>query len=108
MPVAARENTRTAKKGAAELMEELNADTAKLHAWIRTQANSPAQRPWFADTSDARGELALGQGCRQSAEDAAASLALARDQSLSSSRLPRSPGMPKSSRSRPPTGRAFC
>ena len=61
MSVAAREPTRTSKKSAAELMDELNADTAKLHAWIRTQANAPAQRPWFADTSDSRGQLGSGR-----------------------------------------------
>jgi hypothetical protein len=42
------------KLSAAELMDEMNVDVAKLHAWIRTQANAPAQRPWFADTSEAR------------------------------------------------------
>jgi len=61
MSAAARETARDAKKSAAELMDELNADTAKLHAWIRTQANSPAQRPWFADTSESRGQLASGR-----------------------------------------------
>jgi gentisate 1,2-dioxygenase len=49
------------KLSAAELMDEMNADVAKLHAWIRTQANAPAQRPWFADTSEATGELAKGR-----------------------------------------------
>ena len=49
------------KLSAAEMMDEMNADVAKLHAWIRTQANSPAQRPWFADTSEAQGELARGR-----------------------------------------------
>ena len=58
MAVAIKDPARAAKKSAAELMEELNADTAKLHAWIRTQANAPAQRPWFADTSEAPGQLA--------------------------------------------------
>ena len=43
------------KESAAELMEQLNSETAKLHAWIRTQANSPAQRPWFADTGETGG-----------------------------------------------------
>jgi gentisate 1,2-dioxygenase len=36
---------------ARELMEQLNADAAKLNIWVRTQANSPAQRPWFTDTN---------------------------------------------------------
>jgi gentisate 1,2-dioxygenase len=35
---------------AREMMEQLNADAAKLNIWVRTQANSPAQRPWFTDT----------------------------------------------------------
>src|SRR5438105_1587282 len=61
MAVAIKDPARAAKKSAAELMEELNADTAKLHAWIRTQANAPAQRPWFADTSEAPGQLAKGR-----------------------------------------------
>jgi len=61
MSVAAREQTRAVKKSAAELMDELNADTARLHAWIRTQANAPAQRPWFADTSESRGQLGSGR-----------------------------------------------
>src|SRR5947199_8335198 len=60
MSVALKE-PRAAQKSVVELMDELNADTAKLHAWIRTQANSPAQRPWFADTSDSRGQLASGR-----------------------------------------------
>jgi gentisate 1,2-dioxygenase len=50
------------KPTAAELMEQLNTETAKLHAWIRTQANAPAQRPWFAETGvTAAGELAKGR-----------------------------------------------
>ena len=49
------------KLSAAEMMDEMNADVAKLHAWIRTQANAPAQRAWFADTSEAVGELAKGR-----------------------------------------------
>src|SRR3954470_11374645 len=49
------------KLSAAELMDEMNADVAKLNAWIRTQANAPAQRPWFADTSESSGELAKGR-----------------------------------------------
>ena len=30
-------------------MEKLNAEAAGLHIWLRTQANAPAQRPWFRD-----------------------------------------------------------
>ena len=47
---------------AAELMDQLNTETAKLNAWIRTQANSPAQRPWFADTGGATGTGELAKG----------------------------------------------
>ena len=61
MAAATREQAQLGKKSAAELMDEMNADTAKLHAWIRTQANAPAQRPWFADTSESRGELGKGR-----------------------------------------------
>jgi len=51
------------KVTAAELMEQLNGEAAKLHAWIRTQANAPAQRPWFTDTggTTGTGELAKGR-----------------------------------------------
>jgi gentisate 1,2-dioxygenase len=47
---------------AAELMDQLNTETAKLNAWIRTQANSPAQRPWFVDTGGATGTGDLAKG----------------------------------------------
>ncbi len=46
----------------AELLDRLNTETAKLNAWIRTQANSPAQRPWFADTGGATGTGDLAKG----------------------------------------------
>ena len=35
---------------AREAMERLNAEAAPLHIWLRTQANAPAQRPWFRET----------------------------------------------------------
>jgi gentisate 1,2-dioxygenase len=38
---------------ARELMEQLNAEAANMHFWLRTEMNSPAQRPWFSDTSGA-------------------------------------------------------
>jgi gentisate 1,2-dioxygenase len=50
------------KLSAAEQLEELNRETAKLHAWIRTQANAPAQRPWFTDTGGATGAGELAKG----------------------------------------------
>ena len=51
---------------AAEAMEQLNSETAKLNAWIRTEANAPAQRPWFTDTGGATGtgQLATGRVSR--------------------------------------------
>jgi hypothetical protein len=35
---------------AREAMEKLNAEAGGLHIWLRTQANAPAQRPWFKDS----------------------------------------------------------
>ena len=54
------------KLDAAALMDQLNTETAKLNAWIRVEANSPAQRPWFADTGGATGagQLATGRVSR--------------------------------------------
>jgi len=48
---------------AREAMERLNAEAGgRLHIWLRTQANAPAQRPWFRDTGlQASGELAAGR-----------------------------------------------
>jgi gentisate 1,2-dioxygenase len=48
--------------GAREAMERLNAEAGKLHIWLRTQANAPAQRPWFRDTGlAASGQIAAGR-----------------------------------------------
>ncbi len=48
--------------GAREAMERLNAEAAPLHIWLRTQANMPAQRPWFRETGlTASGRLAAGR-----------------------------------------------
>ena len=47
---------------AREAMERLNAEAGGLHIWLRTQANAPAQRPWFRDTElQTSGELASGR-----------------------------------------------
>ena len=35
---------------ARELMEAINAEAGKHNVWVRTQANAPAQRPWFSET----------------------------------------------------------
>jgi gentisate 1,2-dioxygenase len=47
---------------AREAMEQLNAEAAPLHIWLRTQANAPAQRPWFRETGLAiSGRIAAGR-----------------------------------------------
>ena len=43
-------------------MERLNDEAKPLHIWLRTQANAPAQQPWFCDTGlDEGGRLASGR-----------------------------------------------
>ncbi len=43
-------------------MEALNEAAAPLSIWLRTQANAPAQRPWFRDTAtETAGVLAPGR-----------------------------------------------
>jgi gentisate 1,2-dioxygenase len=47
---------------AREAMERLNAEAGGLHIWLRTQANAPAQRPWFRETGlQTSGGLAEGR-----------------------------------------------
>jgi gentisate 1,2-dioxygenase len=47
---------------AKEAMEQLNAEAGKLHIWLRTQANAPAQQPWFRDTGlETSGQVAAGR-----------------------------------------------
>ncbi len=47
---------------AREAMERLNAEAGKHHIWLRTQANAPAQRPWFRETGlEVGGALAAGR-----------------------------------------------
>jgi gentisate 1,2-dioxygenase len=47
---------------AREAMEALNVEASHLHIWLRTQANAPAQRPWFRETElAASGALAQGR-----------------------------------------------
>ena len=54
---------------AREAMERLNAEAAPLHIWLRTQANAPAQRPWFRETGlDAGGQVAARPGGRGPAQ----------------------------------------
>jgi gentisate 1,2-dioxygenase len=48
--------------GAREAMERRNAEAGRLHIWLRTQANAPAQRPWFRETGlAAGGQIAAGR-----------------------------------------------
>jgi gentisate 1,2-dioxygenase len=43
-------------------MARLNAEAAPLNIWLRTEANAPAQRPWFRETGlDASGQVASGR-----------------------------------------------
>ena len=61
MAKAVRDNARP-MLDAREAMERLNAEASKLHMWLRTQANAPAQRPWFRDTGlQGTGEIAGGR-----------------------------------------------
>jgi gentisate 1,2-dioxygenase len=47
---------------ARERMERLNTEAASLHIWLRTEANAPAQLPWFRDAGiEAGGRLAAGR-----------------------------------------------
>ena len=48
--------------GARQAMEQLNVEAGTLHIWLRTQANAPAQRPWFHETGlEAGGQMAAGR-----------------------------------------------
>ena len=47
---------------AREAMEQLNTEAGNLNIWLRTQANAPAQRPWFRDAEiDTAGSMASGR-----------------------------------------------
>ncbi|HEY0418814.1 MAG TPA: hypothetical protein VGC80_04780, partial [Acetobacteraceae bacterium] len=47
---------------AREMMEQLNTDAAKSFVWVRTQMNSPAQRPWFTDSGGVSGAGQMASG----------------------------------------------
>src|SRR3974390_1017400 len=47
---------------ARELMEQLNTDAAKSFVWVRTQMNSPAQRPWFTAAGGVSGAGQMASG----------------------------------------------
>ena len=49
--LATQENVAAKPIDAREAMERLNAEAGKFNIWLRTQANAPAQRPWFRDTA---------------------------------------------------------
>ena len=52
----------TPRLNAREAMESLNAEAGRFNIWLRTQANAPAQRPWFRDTQiEASGAVAAGR-----------------------------------------------
>ena len=56
---AAAKTQRPLPNKAREMMEAINVEAAKHHVWVRTQANSPAQRPWFSETAgEGSGQLA--------------------------------------------------
>jgi gentisate 1,2-dioxygenase len=47
---------------ARELMEAINTEAGKHNVWVRTQANAPAQKAWFSETSgEGSGQLATGR-----------------------------------------------
>ena len=76
MAVATHTQKEPAQKGAApeqtarpalsskarEMMEQLNTDAAKSFVWVRTQMNSPAQRPWFTDSGGVSGAGQMASG----------------------------------------------
>ena len=66
MTAAAASTQKQARAGlsgkAREMMEAINAEAARHHVWVRTQANAPAQRPWFSETGGGgSGQLGTGR-----------------------------------------------
>jgi gentisate 1,2-dioxygenase len=60
--LASQPPAKSAPIDAREAMERLNAEAGEFNIWLRTQANAPAQRPWFRDTgTDTAGEVAAGR-----------------------------------------------
>ena len=61
-PSAATPSAAKPRVNAREAMENLNAEAGKFNIWLRTQANAPAQRPWFRDTGvETGGTVAAGR-----------------------------------------------
>src|ERR1700674_6014451 len=47
---------------AREMMEAINTEAGKHNVWVRTQANAPAQKPWFSETGgEGSGQLGSGR-----------------------------------------------
>jgi gentisate 1,2-dioxygenase len=62
MATAVKEARAALPSAARDAMERLNTEAGKYHIWLRTQANAPAQRPWFGATDlGAEGRLAGGR-----------------------------------------------
>jgi gentisate 1,2-dioxygenase len=58
----ATEARKSLPSAAREAMERFNAEAQSLHIWLRTEANAPAQRPWFRDGAlEEGGRLAGGR-----------------------------------------------
>lgn len=50
------------KQDARAVMEALNSEAGHLNIWLRTQANAPAQKPWFKSTGlEESGAMAQGR-----------------------------------------------
>ena len=65
---------------AREMMEAINAEAGKHNVWVRTQANAPAQRPWFSETSgEGSGQLASGRVAADQMKTAALSAGAGRN-----------------------------
>ncbi len=50
MSTVATQPTAAKPINAREAMERLNAEAGQFNIWLRTQANAPAQQPWFRET----------------------------------------------------------
>ena len=62
MSVAATQEGTPKPVNAREAMERLNAEAGQFNIWLRTQANAPAQQPWFRDAGiEASGKVAAGR-----------------------------------------------
>jgi len=94
---------------AREMMEQLNTDAAKSFVWVRTQMNSPAQRPWFTDSGgvSGAGQMASGRVAANQLKTAAIA-GVGRNTTPIWSGSPALPARRTFRRSSSPTGRASC